>query len=64
MRSNSFERPKKDREDSDCIHHWVIEPGQGGTSAGICKKCNARDKFKNYVDYDGLKGERGGNVLA
>ncbi len=32
-----------------CPHRWVIEPADGPTSAGICRKCAEVKTFANYV---------------
>ena len=34
-------------ETTTCAHHWVIEPGRGAISAGVCKLCGARNDFAN-----------------
>jgi len=38
----------------DCIdgtlaHHWEIEPSNGATSKGTCKKCKVTLKFSNSI---------------
>jgi hypothetical protein len=46
-------------------HHWIIEEASGPTSVGICRYCNARRQFKNWlaetdfitnVEYRSLRG--------
>ncbi len=32
-----------------CPHHWVIEPADGPTSEGVCRKCAEVKTFANYV---------------
>ena len=38
----------------DCIdgtlaHHWEIQPSNGATSKGTCKKCKEIRKFSNSI---------------
>lgn len=40
----------------DCVHHWIIETGSGGSSPGTCQKCGAEKAFQNYIEYD-FRGE-------
>jgi len=35
------------RTDSQCVHHWVIEPPNGRVSRGVCKKCGMEMDFYN-----------------
>ena len=30
-----------------CVHHWSINPAEGPTSAGVCKKCGSHKDFYN-----------------
>lgn len=30
-----------------CIHHWVIQPPNGRTSPGVCKRCGEHRDFAN-----------------
>ena len=39
-----------------CQHHWVIEPAEGSTSQGHCKKCHEVRDFKNSVPDYGSTG--------
>ena len=32
----------------ECIHHWIIDPVDGPTSTGTCKKCGATRQHENY----------------
>jgi hypothetical protein len=32
-----------------CIHHWLIEPPNGPTSMGVCKRCGAMREFDNQL---------------
>lgn len=34
---------------SICRHHWVIEPANGPTSQGECRKCGRQKTFQNIV---------------
>ena len=34
----------------ECSHHWVIQDGDGPTSAGVCRLCGALKEFKNYME--------------
>lgn len=31
----------------ECVHHWVIEPPNGRTSSGVCKRCGEHRDFAN-----------------
>jgi hypothetical protein len=33
-----------------CSHHWVIQDGDGPTSAGVCRLCGELKQFKNYLE--------------
>ena len=35
--------------DGCCVHHWIIKPAEGPTSAGVCAKCSASKDFSNSV---------------
>ena len=54
--------------DSDgcCVHHWIIEPAEGPTSAGVCAKCKASKDFSNSVhtpDWkSGYQNRRGADI--
>ena len=32
-----------------CCHHWVIEPAEGPTSLGVCRKCSESREFRNSI---------------
>jgi hypothetical protein len=32
-----------------CRHHWVIEPANGPTSQGECRKCGSQKTFRNIL---------------
>lgn len=32
---------------SACRHHWLIEPANGPTSRGRCRRCRAECEFSN-----------------
>ena len=34
----------------ECSHHWVIQEGDGPTSAGVCRLCGELKQFKNYLE--------------
>ena len=36
-------------EAEQCTHHWVIDPPDGPTSMGRCKRCGEKKEFYNYV---------------
>ena len=42
--------PEETNQDSECRHHWVIEPPTGPFSRGVCQVCEAVREFKNYID--------------
>ncbi|MBI4219887.1 MAG: hypothetical protein HY682_07085 [Chloroflexi bacterium] len=33
-----------------CVHEWVIEPPNGPTSQGKCRRCNEVRAFRNSLD--------------
>ena len=33
-----------------CAHHWVIEPSNGPTSGGVCRRCGQNRDFQNSID--------------
>lgn len=33
-----------------CAHHWIIEPANGPTSRGWCRRCGAHRAFYNTFD--------------
>jgi len=33
---------------SQCTHHWVIDPPSGPISYGTCKKCGETKEFVNW----------------
>ena len=33
--------------ETPCRHHWIIAPGVGLTSTGVCQKCGAVREFNN-----------------
>ncbi len=33
-----------------CSHHWVIDAATGPSSPGVCRRCGARQEFRNYVE--------------
>ena len=43
----------------NCTHFWQIEHGGLGKmkSLGICKHCNAKKDFQNWIDFDGRTEE-------
>lgn len=43
--------PAAVREQTDCIHSWLIDPPCGATSHGRCKRCGAEKDFLNSL-YD------------
>ena len=34
-----------------CVHHWVIEPPNGRTSGGTCKRCGESRNFANATEH-------------
>ena len=30
-----------------CVHHWIIDPPEGPTSAGVCARCGESRQFRN-----------------
>ena len=37
-------------QNSQCLHHWLIESPGGPTSKGVCRVCGAEREFKNYLE--------------
>tara|TARA_B100001146_G_C15835496_1_gene286892 strand:+ start:269 stop:532 length:264 start_codon:yes stop_codon:yes gene_type:complete len=60
--------PKKEEkkiipeETSSCLEggscHWIIEPPNGPTSIGKCKKCGTEREFRNSFEYNTWHGEK------
>ena len=42
----------------ECAHHWAIEPPNGSTSRGTCRKCGAVQDFRNSGPPKGWNGQR------
>ena len=38
----------------DCCHNWIIEPANGSTSAGVCRRCGEEREFKNSITQDNV----------
>ena len=36
---------------SECVHWWQIEPPNGPTSTGRCKRCGAEKDFANSEEH-------------
>ena len=55
MARKTLTKPKEDMAqgqlDTECIHHWLIEPPLGPISKGYCKICGVKKEFKNFVRY-------------
>ena len=41
---------------SECTHHWIIEPSAGPTSQGRCKLCHLEMGFENSSPTYGFGG--------
>ena len=48
--------------DSDCTHHWVIEPPNGAVSKGKCKNCGMDQEFRNSFEYSSWYGTKSPNA--
>jgi len=46
-KQQTIEGPEQTR--TGCCHYWVIETGNGATSAGICVFCGETREFKNSL---------------
>ena len=50
------------QETSACLKgdscHWVIEPPNGPTSLGKCKKCGKEKEFRNSFEYNTWHGAK------
>ena len=44
--------------DGPCCHFWVIDPVQGPTSHGVCKRCDTQRQFGNYLRPSGMLPEK------
>ena len=42
-------RGQDTKTETECVHHWVIEPAQGPLSQGRCKICKVTRDFSNSV---------------
>ena len=45
----------------ECSHHWVIQDGDGPTSAGVCRLCGELKQFKNYLEASHWSDEKAKN---
>ena len=44
-----------------CVHHWIIDPPEGPTSAGVCARCGESRQFRNSPpSWDGYRGRAQG----
>jgi hypothetical protein len=41
-----------------CCHFWVIDLVHGPTSHGVCKRCDERRQFSNYLGPSGVLPEK------
>ena len=44
---NTEHLPSDPLPESNCAHHWIIDPPNGPTSKSVCKKCGAKTEFRN-----------------
>ena len=63
MTSNQDSKKENtNQETSACLKgdscHWVIEPPNGPTSLGKCKKCGKEKEFRNSFEYNTWHGEK------
>ncbi|MBM31472.1 MAG: hypothetical protein CL764_01295 [Chloroflexi bacterium] len=62
MTFNQSQKDKTDQETTACLDgdscHWVIEPPNGPTSLGKCKKCGKEKEFRNSFEYNTWHGEK------
>ena len=40
-----------------CTHRWILDEPKMRTVQGICRRCGARKRFPNGVDFAGAFGE-------
>ena len=40
---------------SECIHHWIIDTSSSNQSEGRCKKCNLIKTFLNSIPEKDIK---------
>ena len=45
-------RGQDTKTETECVHHWVIEPANGPVSEGRCKRCKVTRDFENSVFTD------------
>ena len=36
------------KPETQCAHHWIIDPPDGPVSNGTCKKCGKTREFMNW----------------
>ena len=46
------QRGQGTKTETECVHHWVIEPANGPVSEGRCKRCKVTKDFENSVFTD------------
>ncbi len=46
--SKKEEYSEAQQSQSQCTHHWVIDPPNGPISYGTCKKCGETKEFVNW----------------
>ncbi len=37
------------QQQSECQHHWVVDPPAGPVSTGGCRSCGEERDFPNYI---------------
>ena len=40
-----------------CVHHWLLDPPDGPTVWGICKKCGAKREFPATYRWEGWQDD-------
>ena len=51
MAPKVLEKREKKAEQTECVHHWVIDPPDGPISMGYCQKCGKVEEFPNHFAY-------------
>ncbi len=41
--------PEENVTETNCVHHWIIEPPTQRISKGVCKLCGATKEFENWA---------------
>ena len=51
-------------KNTECSHHWSIEPPNGTMSIGNCKFCGETREFRNSFEYSSWYGSKSPSDVA